>query len=268
MIPRSSRVFLGVIFLAALLVAVLGLFRPARLAEIFAWVELPPLHARFVGSLYLFGTVFTFASLFTRSAVAVRWAVAMIVIFTGTLLVISLVNLGSFDLGRLPERIWFASYIVYPIFGLWLLRRSSARGPAPEGSLPALVRTFFLIQGVLVTGLAVALLVLPGSVANAWPWPVSRLLAQLYAGPLLAIGIGSLLHTRARDWMELRAVAAGMFVFTVAALTASFIHRELFSSSELADWIWFIALGVAAVMLLAITAKAWPPRRPAPKVSS
>ena len=56
-ITRGQRLFYGVICAAALLVAVLGLFAPDFLASIFTWMVLPPLHARFVGAIYLFGAV-------------------------------------------------------------------------------------------------------------------------------------------------------------------------------------------------------------------
>jgi len=50
-IPRSHKIFYGVICAAALLIGFLGYFAPARLAEITSWLTLPPLHARFVGAL-------------------------------------------------------------------------------------------------------------------------------------------------------------------------------------------------------------------------
>ena len=58
LITRGQRIFFAVICAAALLVAILGLFNPAYLASIFTWLELPPLHARFVGAIYAFGAVF------------------------------------------------------------------------------------------------------------------------------------------------------------------------------------------------------------------
>ena len=44
-IPRSYKIFYGVICAAALLIGFLGYFAPARLAEITSWLTLPPLHA-------------------------------------------------------------------------------------------------------------------------------------------------------------------------------------------------------------------------------
>ena len=65
-ITQGQRIFFAVICAAALLVAVLGLFNPAYLASMFTWLVLPPLHARFVGAIYLFGAVFMAGCLFVK----------------------------------------------------------------------------------------------------------------------------------------------------------------------------------------------------------
>src|SRR5215510_2839783 len=98
-ITQGQRIFFVVICLAALLVAVLGLFNPTYLASIFTWLVLPPLHARFVGAIYLFGAVFMAGCLLAKRQAEVRWAVQMIGIWTGMLFIISLFNLSTFDLG-------------------------------------------------------------------------------------------------------------------------------------------------------------------------
>ena len=77
-ITQGQKIFFAVICAAALLVAILGLFNPAYLASIFTWLELPPLHARFVGAIYAFGAVFMASCLAARYQAQVRWAVQMI----------------------------------------------------------------------------------------------------------------------------------------------------------------------------------------------
>ena len=53
-----ERLYFGVITVAALFVTWLGFSAPARMDESFTWALLPPLHAGFVGALYLFGGVY------------------------------------------------------------------------------------------------------------------------------------------------------------------------------------------------------------------
>lgn len=48
-----------------------------------------------------------------------------------------------------------------------------------------------LRKGVIVTLLVLMLLIFPGLMSSLWPWKVTPLLAQMYAGPLLSYGGGS-----------------------------------------------------------------------------
>ena len=258
-ITKGQRVFYGVICAAALLVAVLGLFTPKYLASIFTWMALPPLHARFVGVIYLFGAVFMAGCLAARTQAEVRWAVQMIGVWTGMLFIISLLNLDAFDFKLLPVWIWFISYITYPIISIWM----TWRGPKPQQadtlpglSLPAWSKGFLLMQGIVISVLAVLLFFIPNFMSTIWPWKVTAALAQMYAGPLLSYGLGSLFFSRQDKWLGIRAIVPGMFAFTAGTVIVSFIHINLFSFSELADLLWFGSFGIATVVLGALTVRA------------
>jgi hypothetical protein len=255
-ITRGQRLFFIVICVAALLVAGLGLFAPEKLAAIFTWMTLPPLHARFVGSIYLFGSVFMLGCMLARRQAEVRWAVPMIGIWTGMLFIISVLHLDAFKFNQLPVWIWFASYFVYPLVALWIVlvqppwgKNAELPGPASAGW----AKMFFLLQGFFVTCLALLLFFIPGVTSTIWPWKVTPLLAQMYAGPLLSYGIGSLLYSREAKWAALRPVVPAMLAFTTATLVVSLIHRNLFSAKELSDWIWFGSFGIATFCLGALT---------------
>lgn len=258
-ITRGQRLFYGVICAAALLVAVLGLFAPEYLASIFTWMVLPPLHARFVGAIYLFGAIFMAGCLAARTQSEVRWAVQMIGIWTGMLFIISLLNLNAFDFKLLPVWIWFFSYIAYPIISIWMTWRQPKPQQAdalPGPSLPVWSRGFLLIQGIVVSGLAVLLFFVPNFMSTIWPWKVTPVLAQMYAGPLLSYGLGSLLFSRQDKWLGIRAIVPGMFVFTAATVVVSFMHINLFSFTELADLLWFGLFSFATVILGTLTVRA------------
>ncbi len=253
-ITKGQKVFYGVICAAALLVAVLGLFFPEYLASIFTWMVLPPLHARFVGAIYLFGAVFMAGCLAAKTQTEVRWAVQMIGIWTGMLFIISLLNLAAFDLKLLPVQIWFASYIIYPLISIWMTWRDTAPTAELTGtSLPAWSKGFLLIQGIVVILLGGLLFFIPTFMSTVWPWKVTPALAQMYAGPLLSYGLGSLLFSRQNTWTGIRAIVPAMFAFTATTIIVSFLHISLFSFTEIADLLWFAAFGMAAVMLGILT---------------
>lgn len=255
-ITQGQKIFFAVICAAALLVAVLGLFNPAYLASIFTWLELPPLHARFVGAIYAFGAVFMASCLLAHYQAQVRWAVQMIGLWTGMLFIISLLNLSAFDFSSLPVWIWFISYITYPIISIWMTIRQpqlNQKGDLPGPELPSWAKGFLLAQGILVTVLSILLFFAPVFMSTLWPWKVSAVLAQMYAGPLLSYGLGSLLFSRQDKWSGVRALLPGMLVFTATTAVISFLHFNLFSTSEIADLLWFGWFIFATIMLAVMT---------------
>ncbi len=258
-ITQGQRIFFAVICAAALLVAILGLFNPAYLASIFTWLELPPLHARFVGAIYAFGAVFMAGCLAARYQPEVRWGVQLIGIWTGMLFVISLLNLSAFDFNLIPVQIWFASYIIYPIISLWMTIQQPhlmKAGDLPGLPLAGWAKGFLLIQGILFSLLAILLFSAPAFMSTLWPWKVTTVPAQMYAGPLLSYGLGSLLFSRQAKWLGVRAILPGMLVFSTTTVIISFIHIGLFSFNEIPDLLWYGWFILATLILAIITFRA------------
>jgi hypothetical protein len=259
LITRGEQIFFAVICVAALLVAALGLFNPVYLASIFTWLELPPLHARFVGAIYAFGAVFMAGCLAARYQAEVRWAVQLIGIWTGMLFIISLLNLHAFDFNLLPVQIWFASYIIYPIISFWMTLQQPQLMRAdnlPGLPLAGWATGFLLIQGILFSLLAILLFFAPEYMTTLWPWKVTPVFAQMYAGPLLSYGLGSLLFSRQERWLGVRAILPGMLVFAVTTVIISFIHIGLFSFTEIPDLLWFGWFIFASLLLAVLTFRA------------
>ncbi len=254
-IPQAHKVFFAVILVAAGVVAAGGLLMPAVLADMFSWFTLPPLHARFLGAIYLWGALFMLGCLRASKTDEVQWALPLVSIFTGMLFVVSVMNLGAFDLGRTPALIWFASYSIYPLIGLGLFALSGRPAARDDRSLPlpSWARTYLLIQGVVVSALAILLLVVPAQAAGAWPWPVTTFLAQAYSGPLLAYGLASLLFSRLRTWPEVRSIVPGMLAFTAVTLIASVSHLGVFGAIDAIDLLWLAAFGAATTALAVMT---------------
>lgn len=256
-ILRSHKIMFAIICAAALLVAVVGSFLPLVLADMLSWLELPPLHARFVGALYFYGAIFMLGCLRAHYQAEVRYALMMIAIWTGLLFVISIMSLAAFDFTRIPVWVWFASYSIYPIIAIILTWRDrhtmSVELPGPR--LANWAYLTLIVQGIVVGLLALALLLLPGLMLTVWPWKITPLLAQTYGGPLLAYSVGSILFARRHTWLAVRAVVPAMLVFTGGVLVASLIHRGLFSATDIADWIWFVGFATMTVLLGIMTVR-------------
>ena len=91
---------------------------------------------------------------------------------------------------------------------------------------------------------------------DAWPWPISAGLAQFYGGPFLAYAACSWHYAGKPAWADLAAIVPAMLVFTSGTIVVSLQHSELFSSSDLAAWVWFGGFGAAALALLVMTGRA------------
>jgi hypothetical protein len=260
-VTRGQKIYFAGVGLLALWVGVWGYFIPNHVDKAIPWL-VPPLHARFLGALYLSATAFTVGSIMARYYAEVRVVIRVIAIWTGMLFVISLFYLGEFDYSHRPVWFWFGAYLIYPLIALWLMWRDQSLHERIAGlSLPTWVRGYLLAQGTVVTALALALLLFPEFMVTVWPWKITRLLAQIYSAPFLAYGLSSLMLSRLQTWPEIRVVVMAAFVFAFGVLLASFIHRELFSLTNISTLMWFGGFLLATIMLGLLTVRAVRERR-------
>lgn len=266
-VTRGQRAFFACVLALAAWVAVRGLLFPGHLSRTIPF-EVPPLHSRFLGAMYLSGAAFMGLSIRARAWSEVRIVVPMVAVWTGMLGLVSLRFLDAFDWRRAPTWTWFVAYSAFPIVAAWIAWRQrgetstgarSTSGPdaepqpasSPEtpSTPPATLRAFLIGLGALLTLLAAALLVAPEAMAARWPWTIGVQLAQVYSAPFLSFGLGGLMAARARSMGELRIPLAATLVFTAAVLAASLLHRGLFAPDAPATWLWFGGFGLAAAVL-------------------
>jgi hypothetical protein len=256
----GERVYFAAVGLLAGWVGFPAYLVPSKVEKVLPF-SVPPLHARFIGAVYLSGFVLMISGLVARRWSTIRWVPLMTAIWTGGLLLITLLHHDDFDFTKTQTQVWFGAYVAYPVIGLWILfthrddPTATERGPVAA----PLARRLLMAQGIVLTVAGLALLVAPGTMADAWPWPVTSLLAQIYSAPVLAYGVGSLLLARLPTWPEMRAGVIGIGLFAVGALVASLLHVELFGSDDLAAWVWF---GVLAGIIVVTAVVAGSSRRP------
>lgn len=253
-VPLSYRILFVCMIAVMAPIGFWGLVYPADILQALPFA-MPPLHARFVGGLYASACVGLVISMFASRWIEVRTAIEAALVWTGWLLLVTLLNMGEFDLGNRATWIWLTGYVGFPIVAGWLRWRDRHRTPPAdipmmEGWIPS----YLLAQGVVLTALAAVLFLLPGIAARLWPWNISIFLTQLYSGPLLAYGLASICLARRRSWLDARLLLAAMAAFAVLTLVASFLHRELFSFWSPSTVVWFAGFGCAAAVLLYLTA--------------
>jgi hypothetical protein len=249
LVTPLHRVFFALVGLFALWVAMWGLFIPASIGWAIPW-EVPPLHARFIGAVYLSGTIMMGWALVARHLAEVQVAVIMAAIWTGMLLVVSLFHLGEFNYSQWPAWFWFGAYIAYPLMGAWLAYTyRPTPPPTTSATVPDWARALLVAFGAVCILVAACLFLAPGWMASIWPWRIPVLLAHIYSGPFLSFGIGSLLLARRRYWIELRIMLASMVVFGGVVLVVSLMHAGLFAPIGIAAVTWFGGFAIATVLL-------------------
>jgi hypothetical protein len=165
--------------------------------------------------------------------------------------------LNEFDRTLTQVWFWFGAYIVYPLVGAWLAY--TYRAPPPPKSSKAVpdgVRWYLVAQGLVCVALAALLFFQPAVMSLLWPWRISPLLTQIYSGPFLSYGVGSLLLSRRHYWIDMRVPLASMFVFAALVLIASYIHLGTFGAFGPSAYAWFLGFVLATVMLGIFTLRA------------
>jgi hypothetical protein len=250
----AEKIYFLAVGLLALWVGFWGYFAPARVDKAIPFL-VPPLHARFIGAIYLSGLVFMVAGMVVPRWADLRFVPLLTALWTGGLLVVSLLHLEEFDFSKPQSQVWFAAYIVYPLIALGLAWRHGLFDDSrfPDGEAPGWVRHYLTIQGGIMTSLAAVLLLAPSVMVNVWPWDITPLLAQIYAAPFLSYGVCSILMAPRSSSVELRVAAVAFLVFTAGVLLASIIHVDLFSAGDVSDILWFTFFVCATVVLALLT---------------
>lgn len=230
-----------------------GFFRPQEILRALPW-PVPPLHARFIGALYLSASLFLILSMFARRLAQVRTIVIMALVWTGWLLLVSALHWRSFDLAREQVWFWIVAYVAFPIVAFWLAVKTPSQA-APSGARiqQRWVVVFFALQGVFFVALSMLCFFFPERLIAIWPWKISSFLAQVYSGPLLAYGVGGLMQAQRRNWSEAQFPTLGLLTGSMLALIASALHLNLFTPNSPSALVWFgslIFLSLATALIV------------------
>jgi hypothetical protein len=225
-----ARLYFLTVGLFAAFVAVVGLLFPQWIDHAIPWA-VPPLHARVIGAVYLGGMVLMFGAL--RHPLPRVWAMLpLAAVWTGVLLMVSILHASGFNWDHWPVRFWWFAYLVFPVVGAWLTH--SLPAGRSEGAPVPVALALAMLAGVL--------LVAPGLAARVWPWPLPPLLSQIYSGPLFGLAVGVTLVTRRALPEERRLLSLGLATLCAAVLMASLWHLPLFRPASPSTWVWFAAL--------------------------
>jgi hypothetical protein len=231
---RDDRVLPVTRILAALIVPVLVAaflilyLAPSHTGDRFAWPVRPPMTAMMLGATYLGGAYF-----FTRVVFAGRWHLVgrgflPVTAFASILGLSTILHWDRFSHGRLPFQLWAILYFTLPFVlpAVWARNRATDPGISMPGGdlLPQGVRMAFVALGVMLSGAALLLFLLPALMIPTWAWPLTPLTARIMSAMFALPGLVSLglavdrRRSSSRILMEAQAVA--IVLILIAAVRA------------------------------------------------
>lgn len=231
------------------------LFLPGWAHRVWPW-ELTPFNTRFLGCIYLASLV-SIASL----VVIARWAPArlvapMILAFTTTILVVSIVNTGRFE-DRLSTIGWWIIFIITPLMSAYFLWRYRRMPPALASGTSRVLSSILALES-LATGIYGALLVAaPAWLTSFWPWSIDAFHGRLYSAVFLTIALGSYLVLRRAAPNELATLGATQVTLGLSAIAGLVIvdaDVQKVDWTAAGTWVWiagFAMLALAGIWLIA-----------------
>ena len=219
------------------LAGLLFFFLPGESAKVWPW-PLPPLAARFMGSLFVGGAACSMACLRARHT---EGLLVMVLLGLGdTLIALS----GLFAIGTVgvtPSMIFFLAFFLGIALFLAIVflpeagTKVTAQGSPVRGSL----RTFFFIHLLVVLPVGFAMFLFPDWAQSYWPWKMTpinvRFIGAFFFGAA-AISVWALCQ---RSEEIVRPVLVLYAVFATLATVASLIHIGLFDPARLVTWAFF-----------------------------
>jgi len=232
---------------------------PKTFGTYWPWT-LPPLAARFMGSLLIGGGVCTALAALAPEPLPVTGPALLGV---GDLLIASVGLLAIGETGRSGRMIvWLLAFtgIALLLGSLPLLRDRQASRGGGRRPLTRSERNYFRLHLAVVLPVGLVMFFGPLLGQSLWPWPLSPVNVRLLGAFFVGASILSAWILRQKDWREVQPLVALYAVFATLATLASIIHFNLFNPMRFVTWAFFalyifVALGAWFFLLKSLSRK-------------
>lgn len=241
----------------ALLAAGLGLFfAPGIIQPLWPW-PIGSYSGAFWGAVCLSALGAVALVLYYAHWWPARLVLPMLVVFSGSVLIVSLLNIQRFHFDRWTTWIWFAFNLVLPLsVGEYLWRHREHPLPEAYPTPEAWSRLLQLLA--LVLGLyGLGLFLLPALFGAFWPWPVDSFNGQLYGVVFTTAAVGAVGLCEWAAPVERLALGVSYAVlglFTLFSVLIADATQQRVAWSAPGVWVW---MGLFAMLFLVGLALIW-----------
>jgi len=210
---------------------------PGESATLWPWA-LPPLAARFVGSLFLGGAACSLVCLRSRED---RGLFTMVLLAVGDALIALCGLLDIASIGFTPRMIGFLVYFLgfASLLTLAVVPATNRAATAHGTRVTRALRGFFLIHLLVVLPVGASMVFLPSWAQPLWPWQMTPINVRLIGSFFFGAAFISLWAVRQHSQEPLRPVLALYAFFASLATIASLIHFKLFDPARATTWAFF-----------------------------
>ncbi|HET7717438.1 MAG TPA: hypothetical protein VFK86_17590, partial [Bauldia sp.] len=238
------------------------LIDPGAIGELWPWT-LPPLSTRLLGASALVSVPLGLLAVWVNRFVAAMIPLAMMITYRVLQLVAGLIHVDRFEAFSLTTLNYFGGgALMLAVYGycLW----AGAAGRLPEArpgarwgkaapwlappAMPAVLTVLALVYALL----GLWFLFAGGNAAGFWidAGGLTPLTARLFSSPLIGLGLGLYLCSRASDWRAVMTPAVGLLTIGVAGTVALVLERSaLVTPTPVA---WLIAATPPVLLLLGV----------------
>ena len=220
---------------------------PKTFGLLWPWA-LPPLAARFMGSLLIGGAVCTALAALAPEPLPVMGPALL---GLGDLLIASV---GLLDIGEIGFTgrmiVWLVLFIgtASLLWILFLLYNHQASEGDDQQPLTRGLRIYFKIHVGVVIPVGLTMYLAPTLAQHLWPWALSPVNIRLLGAFFVGASFLSAWSLRQKDWRAVQPLVALYAVFTTLTTLASILHFNLFNPGRMITWAFFalyifVALG-------------------------
>ncbi len=242
--------------LALLAVGLSLYFEPATVQPLWPWT-IDAFSSFFLGAVCLAALSALSLMLFYGRWWPARLVLPMLVIFSGGVLIVSLLNIRSFHFDRWSAWLWFVLLLALPALPVEYLWRNREQPPPEAYPTPPAWSRLLQTLGLVLGLYGIGLFLLPAFFGAFWPWPVDSFSGQLYSVVFTTAALGALGLSQWAAPVERLALGVSYSIlglFTLFSVLIANATQPQVDWGAFGVWVW---MGLFAALFLVGLAMIW-----------